>query len=71
MPSSYQTIIPARVDNQLRFYKNEIVAGNRKLLSQQPAINLDELKFEKNEQFGLNVVTYDEWWIEEYLDLLG
>jgi hypothetical protein len=69
MPSSYQTIIPARVDNQLRFYKNEIVAGNRKLLNQHSAISLDELKFEKNEQFGLNVVTYDEWWIEEYVDL--
>ena len=70
LPSENQTIIPARVDNQLRFHKNEIVAGKRKLLDQREAIPLDKIKFERNEQFGLNIVTYDEWWSEEYADLL-
>ena len=69
LPGKNQTAIPARVDNTLKFHKDEIVAG-RKFLDQQEPIELENLRFEKNDQFGLNITTYDEWWVKSTLDLL-
>jgi hypothetical protein len=68
LPSVNQMVIPARVDNTLLFYKDEIVAGKRKFLDQQSPIEISELKFEKNEGLGVNVATWDEWWIAAGID---
>lgn len=68
LPSVNQMVIPARVDNTLMFYKDEIVAGKRKFLDQQSPIEISELKFEKNEGLGVNVATWDEWWIAAGVD---
>lgn len=67
MPGENQKIIPARVDNTLVFHNNEIVAGKRKFLDQREAIEMSDLKFEKNEDFDVNVVTMEEWWVEGWL----
>lgn len=71
LPSDQQTIVPARVDNQLIFHKDDIIAGKRKFLDQKDPIELTNLKFEKNETYGVNVTVYDDWWTESYLELIG
>jgi competence CoiA-like predicted nuclease len=70
LPSDNQTIIPARVDNTLKIVRNEIVAGKRKYLDQIPSIEIEKLKFMKNEEFDLNICTYNEWWFDAYVDLI-
>ena len=64
LPSDAQSVIPARVDNTLKYFKNEIVAGRRKFLDQREPIELADLTFESKGYLGLNTVTFNEWWIE-------
>jgi competence CoiA-like predicted nuclease len=66
LPSDAQSVIPARVDNTLEIFKNEIVAGSRKFLDRREPIELADLTFEKG-YLELNTVTFDEWWIENSL----
>lgn len=69
MPGEHKTIIPARIDNSLLFKDITLEAG-QKVIDTQTPIELEQLKFNKNSMFELNTVTYDEWWVDAYLDCM-
>jgi competence CoiA-like predicted nuclease len=62
-----QTIIPARIDNTLKFEEGEILAGTKKYLDKGVPIEIEELQFDRCDQYNINIVTHDEWWLENYL----
>jgi len=66
LPTNGSKIIPARIDNSLKFHNGGMVSGN-KVLDQQEPIELNELSFIQNN--GLNITTIDAWWLESYMDL--
>jgi len=66
-----QQIIPARLDNSLIFQKHTIVAGKKKILLVQEPVLLEDLTCTRNEMYGLNIVTVQEWWLDSYLELYG
>jgi competence CoiA-like predicted nuclease len=63
-----KSIIPTRVDNSLLFKNNKLVVG-RKILDTCSPIDINEILFEFNDTYRLNISTYDPWWINNYLDL--
>ena len=62
-------IIPARLDNSLR-YINNTVAASRKILDVQKPLFLEELTFKRNEIYDVNITTINEWWLSSYVELL-
>jgi len=69
LPGEAKTVVPARIDNSLIFKDFSLGVGS-KILDQQNPIEFEQLKFNKNSMLNLNTVTYDEWWVDAYLDCL-
>jgi hypothetical protein len=69
LPSN-DKIIPARVDNSFVWKGHEVTISSRKLLEEREPIALEQLKFEHNDYFGVNTVTFEEWWIERDYELV-
>jgi len=67
LPCDGRRVIPARVDNALKWAGKGLIAEGRILDRREPA-DLDSLRFEKGE-FDLNITTCDEWWIDTYLEI--
>ncbi len=67
LPSKGSKILPARVDNTLTVYKNELYATSKKYLDVQKEIDLDKLVFSNYHNY--NIVTYPEWWLDNNMDL--
>ena len=68
LPSDNQQILPARIDNSLKESKGNIVAGRKMLDCYHSPIDIDQILFEKNETYDLNITTFEEWWISSYLE---
>jgi hypothetical protein len=62
-------ITPARIDNSISYSSNNEIVTGRKVLDTSLPIELNEIQFNYNDQFSLNITTYEPWWIESYLDL--
>lgn len=71
LPTETDRIIPARIDRELEFRRDKIVVSKKKYLDVCAAITLDELKLVRDAYFGVNCVSYPEWWIERDYKLLS
>lgn len=61
-------IIPARIDNSVVYQLDTFITGKEKILDQQQPINFEDLSFKKNEDYGINITTVEEWWLDTYID---
>lgn len=67
--SDPSVIIPARIDNDIIYTRKGCVVG-KKLLDERSAISINDLTFDYNKEYGVNITTYPEWWLDSYLDLM-
>lgn len=65
-----QKIIPTRIDNALKYLPSKIVVDKKKVLDSQIPIELNDLCFTKNDCYGVNITTMDEWWLDSYAECL-
>lgn len=70
IPGENQQIIPARIDNSLAIINNEVVASNKKIIDCHNPIDIDEIKYDFNDVYKVNITTFDEWWLSGFLDLI-
>lgn len=70
LPTNNQKIIPARIDNRIDFIGDRIIVKGSKILDKHIEIDLQDILFEKNEHYGINISTYPpDWWLEPYLEV--
>jgi competence CoiA-like predicted nuclease len=63
IPTMSTEIIPARIDY--------LLGSNKKFVNfSDERIDFDELVFDHNDRYGLNIMVWRDWWLDNYVDWL-